>query len=137
MLKSVFFVVSRLSQVYLCWLLFFIVINAAGFISQAEKAQHFVRHAGYGYNMVINSAFESLERDDEHLRTSSASLQSLMSKPEDALQNLVETQRRSQCRTHLQLAAVEKQFHKVMPLQEAQLSQKDCSMLCAIEYFAK
>jgi len=87
--------------------------------------------------MVINSAFESLERDDEHLRTSSASLRSLMSKPEDALQNLVETQRRSQCRTHLQLAAVEKQFHKVMPLQEAQLSQKDCSMLCAIEYFAK
>jgi len=92
------------------------VLNAVVFIWQVEKAQHFVRYASYGYSMVINGAFESLERDDKRVKNSSASIRSLMTSPEDALQNLVEVQHRSQRHTHLQLAAIEKQFHKVIRL---------------------
>jgi len=92
------------------------VINAVGFISQVEKTQHFVRHARYGYNIVVNSAFESLERDDKPVRNSSATTCALMNKPDGVLHNLIEIQQRLQFRTHCQLAAIEKQFHKVMLL---------------------
>jgi len=83
-------------------------------VLQAEKASHFVHHAGYGCSMVVNSAFESLERDGEQVMLDGVNVdRTLMTKPDDMLQKLVEVQHRSQFRSHLQLAAIEKQFHKV------------------------
>jgi len=85
-------------------------------MSQAEKTQHFIRQARYGCIVTAEGPYDALHRDAE-LSNSSAmdiDLSSSVVNARQVLDGFVETQRKTQLRTRIQLAAIEKQFHKVI-----------------------
>lgn len=82
---------------------------------QAEKAQHYVRKAVYGCCVPNDGPYDALYRDAElggnvanAVDTSSSGISA-----RQVLDGLVDTQRKAQLRTRIQLASIEKQFHKV------------------------
>lgn len=83
-------------------------------MSQAEKAQHYVRKAVYGCCVPNDGPYDALHRDADlggnvagEVDTSSCV------SARQILDGLADKQRKAQLRTRIQLAAIEKQFHKV------------------------
>ena len=81
---------------------------------KAEKAQHYIRQALYGQVVMSDGPYDALHRDRELVEsdTSTADLPMAVD-AKKILDELIDTQRKSQLRTRIQLAAIEKQFHKV------------------------